>query len=110
MERRPIEIALAGMVALAVAMGIGRFAPTPLFPIMLAEGTVDLRGAAWLATSNYIGYLLGALAATFQPWLLARLGRARPLSPPLLVRIGLAATALLTLGMALPLPSLWPAL
>ena len=34
-------IAIAGSVSLAVAMGIGRFAFTPILPMMLGEGTLD---------------------------------------------------------------------
>ena len=55
----PVTIALAGLVALGVAMGIGRFAFTPLLPMMLAERSVDLRGASLLASANYLGYLRG---------------------------------------------------
>ena len=51
-------IAMAGMVALAVAMGIGRFAFTPLLPMMLNDGVIDLPGASWLASANYLGYML----------------------------------------------------
>ncbi len=65
--RRPWAVALAGAVALAVAMGIGRFAFTPLLPMMLAEGALDLHTASWLASANYLGYLAGALLCTFQP-------------------------------------------
>jgi MFS family permease len=107
---RPAQVAVAGLVALAVAMGIGRFAFTPLLPMMLADGVVDLPQASWLASANYLGYLVGALACTFQPWLFGKLGiRAVP-NAPMLVRAGLAATVLLTLGMWLPWPALWPAL
>ena len=48
-------MALAGCLALAVAMGIGRFAFTPLLPMMLHDGVVDLPTASWLATANYLG-------------------------------------------------------
>ena len=48
--------------ALAVAMGIGRFAFTPILPLMIQEGTVHLAQTAWLSSSNYIGYLVGALS------------------------------------------------
>lgn len=97
---RPLAIALAGLVALAVAMGIGRFAFTPLLPLMLSERSLTLAGASVLASANYFGYLLGALACTFQPWLWRRFGWSPAVNGPRLVRIGLAVTALLTLAMA----------
>ncbi len=103
-------VALAGLVALAVAMGIGRFAFTPLLPMMLHDGVIDLHAASWLASANYLGYLAGALLCTFQPWIWARAQRLPPVNGPWLVRAGLVATGVLTLGMALPLPPLWPLL
>ena len=106
----PLRIALAGLVALAVAMGIGRFAFTPIMPMMLHDGGVDLQRASWLASTNYLGYLVGALLCTFDPWLRRRLGRHKPADGPAIVRHGLAATALLTLAMALPWPATWPTL
>jgi len=105
----PWRVAAAGMLALAVAMGIGRFAFTPLLPMMLADGTVTLPVASWLASANYLGYLVGALLCTVQPWLWQRRGRP-PLAAPPMIRIGLAATVLLTLGMALHWPGAWPLL
>ena len=105
-DRWPIAIAAA--VALAVAMGIGRFAFTPLLPMMLADGAVDLAAAGWLASANYLGYLAGALLCTFQPKLRLRL--LQPADGPRIVRGGLLATGLLTLAMALPWPALWPLL
>src|SRR6478735_9679735 len=104
---RPLAIALAGLFALAVAMGIGRFAFTPLLPIMMAEGSVTLPGASLLASANYFGYLLGAVACTFQPWIWKRLGWASTVNGPALVRGGLAATAVLTAAMAWHWPSGW---
>ncbi|MET0350294.1 MAG: YbfB/YjiJ family MFS transporter [Rhizobacter sp.] len=103
------RVALAGLLSLAVAMGIGRFAFTPLLPVMLGEHAVDLTGASWLATANYIGYLIGALLCTAQPTLWARWQRP-PIDAARCVRGGLVATALLTAGMALPVPALWPTL
>ena len=103
-------IALAGLVSLAVAMGIGRFAFTPLLPMMLHDGVVDLPGASWLASANYLGYMLGALLCTLQPWLWARFRSLPALAYVWLVRAGLAATGLLTLAMAWPMPAAWPAL
>jgi len=103
-------IAITGAVALAVAMGIGRFAFTPLLPMMLADGVIDLASASWLASANYLGYLAGALLCTFQPWIWARLPRLPPLDGPQVVRGGLVATTVLTLAMALPFQPLWPLL
>lgn len=105
-DARPIAIALAGLLSLATAMGIGRFAFTPILPMMLHDGVVDLPGASWLATANYLGYWLGAVACAFQPMLWRRWGRA-PLVHTATVRLGLVATVLLTLGMALPWPAAW---
>ncbi len=107
---KPWRIAAAGLVSLAVAMGIGRFAFTPLLPMMLADGVVDLPTASWLASANYFGYLVGALLCTFQPWIWRRVGSPPPPRAPKVVRAGLVATALLTLGMALHLPAAWPLL
>lgn len=53
---------ILAITALAVAMGIGRFAFTPILPLMIQEGTVHLAQTAWLSSSNYIGYLIGALS------------------------------------------------
>ena len=55
-------IALLGLGALVLAMGIGRFAFTPLLPLMQAHGTLGSGQGAWLAAANYCGYLAGALA------------------------------------------------
>ena len=104
-----LAIVVAGAVSLAVAMGIGRFAFTPLLPMMLQSGSIDLAGASWLASLNYFGYLAGALLCTFEPWIRARTGaHLPPVDGPLLVRAGLVATGLLTLGMAVPVAALWP--
>lgn len=103
-------VAAAGLVSLAVAMGIGRFAFTPLLPMMLHERLLDLPAAGWLASANYLGYLAGAVGCTVQPWVATRLRRDTAVDGPRWVRIGLVATALLTLGMALPLPAAWPLL
>jgi predicted MFS family arabinose efflux permease len=108
MAQRPWAVALAGLLALAVAMGIGRFAFTPLLPMMLHDGVLDLQGASGLATANYIGYWLGAVACALQPRLWTRWGITRLLAPARVVRLGLVATVLLTLTMALQWPGLWP--
>jgi MFS family permease len=68
MQQLPaLRIALAGALALAVAMGIGRFAFTPILPMMQDDAGLSIVAGGWLASVNYLGYLLGALAATVWP-------------------------------------------
>jgi MFS family permease len=55
-------VARAGLIALAVAMGIGRFAFTPVLPMMQVDRGLSVAAGAWLASANYLGYLVGALA------------------------------------------------
>ena len=105
---RPRNVALAGLVSLAVAMGIGRFAFTPLLPMMLHDGVLDLDAGSWLASVNYLGYLVGAMLCTFQPWIWARVPALPAVRHTSWIRIGLVATCVLTLAMALQLPWAWP--
>jgi predicted MFS family arabinose efflux permease len=53
-----------GVTALAVAMGIGRFAFTPLMPLMIRDGSINTATGAEWAAANYAGYLIGALTAS----------------------------------------------
>ncbi len=107
-DQDAMAVALAGLLSLAVAMGIGRFAFTPLLPMMLHDGVISLPAASWLATANYVGYWLGAIACALQPLLWARWRPGRPLTHTTAVRIGLVATVVLTAAMSLPVPALWP--
>jgi MFS family permease len=91
-------IAAAGAMSMAVAMGIGRFAFTPLLPLMLRDGSIDLHWGSALATANYLGYLAGALACLGLPGTWPQTG---------MLRWGLVATVLLTMGMALDQAALW---
>jgi MFS family permease len=50
-------------------MGIGRFAFTPLLPMMQDDEGLSVTAGAWLASANYLGYLIGALSAM---WLRGR--------------------------------------
>ena len=59
--------ALAGLAALALGMGIGRFAYTPLLPALIDEAGLSLRAAGYIASANFAGYLIGALAASRVP-------------------------------------------
>jgi hypothetical protein len=93
-------VAFAGVLSLAAAMGIGRFAFTPLLPVMLQEGQLDLAAGGWIAAANYAGYLVGAMTASRLGWSVARLGT-----------VALVLTAVLTAAMAIPMPApLWAVL
>src|SRR5258708_30464507 len=76
------------MLTLAVAIGIGRFALTPILPMMQKDAGLSLAVAGWLASANYVGYFIGALSAI---WIRARSSA--------IVRGSLLAIALLTAGM-----------
>jgi MFS family permease len=59
-----LRIAFAGMAALAVAMGIGRFAFTPILPMMQDDAGLTVASGGYLASANYLGYFVGSLLAT----------------------------------------------
>lgn len=63
-EPSPVWVVACGIVALAVAMGVGRFAFTPLLPLMLRDGSLNAAAGAEWAAANYVGYLVGALTAS----------------------------------------------
>ena len=86
--RSPGWIAFAGLVALAVAMGIGRFAFTPILPMMQEDVGVSIAEGGWLASANYAGYLFGALSVM----------RLRGLGTVTAIRGGLVAIGILTLA------------
>jgi len=84
-----LRVALAGLAALAAAMGIGRFAFTPLLPMMQDDAGVSLAQGGVLAAANYFGYLLGALWA------------ARPAQASTAIRAALSVVAVATLAMGI---------
>ncbi|MCZ8399009.1 YbfB/YjiJ family MFS transporter, partial [Achromobacter ruhlandii] len=86
--RGALSLALPAALALAAAMGIGRFAFTPVWPLMAQEAGLSLAQGSWLASANYAGYLLGALAAAVRP----------PRHPRAMLAISLLAVAVLTLA------------
>lgn len=61
LSRSATAVCLLAMVEIAVSMGVGRFAFTPLLPLMNRDGLLDPGVGAWLASSNYLGYVLGAV-------------------------------------------------
>src|SRR5919108_3331093 len=60
---RPFPLALGGLVALAAAIGIGRFVYTPILPLMVEDLGMTRGAAGLLASANFLGYLAGALLA-----------------------------------------------
>src|SRR5262245_40048144 len=79
-----------GLVALASAMGIGRFSLTPILPLMQQDSGLSLTAGGWLATGNDLGYLLGALICV-----------ALTPRPSAAIRWGLVSVGLTTLLMGL---------
>jgi MFS family permease len=79
--------AAAGALALAAAMGIGRFAYTALLPPTQRALGFDDRAAGAIASLNLLGYLAGALVARSLRTPAVRLGG---------LRAGLATTAIAT--------------
>ncbi len=63
-SQRATGIAFGGLIALAAAMGIGRFVYTPILPFMVDGLGLTKADGGLIASANFLGYLLGALAAS----------------------------------------------
>ena len=62
--RRPERLAsIAAALVLVIGMGFGRFAFTGLYPFMVSDRQISIVGGSYAASSNYAGYLIGALLA-----------------------------------------------
>ena len=84
----------AGMAALVLTVGLARFAYTPLLPIMREQAGLGTVAGGWLATFNYLGYMIGALIAARTHDLHRKYA---------MYRIGLAVAVLSTAAMGLTL-------
>ncbi|MBE1505871.1 MFS family permease [Rhizobium viscosum] len=91
---RPVNLfttALAGAVAMAAAMGFGRFSFTPILPGMMVGVPLSAADAGFIASANFVGYLVGAVLGAYG-W---AAGRERPMA-----LLSLLATAILLVAMA----------
>jgi predicted MFS family arabinose efflux permease len=67
LNKRPFLFLTGGIFSLMIAMGIGRFAYTPILPLMQNALSFSNATAGYLASSNYAGYFVGAILAGVLP-------------------------------------------
>jgi predicted MFS family arabinose efflux permease len=89
-QRSIFRITLVGLLCLALAMGVGRFAFTPLLPMMRQDGLLSIGDGGLLASIHFLGYWLGAVFAA---------SIACP--PRMMLRVSLLAIAVGTAGMGM---------
>jgi predicted MFS family arabinose efflux permease len=79
MNKSPLSLAIGGLLAMAAAVGVGRFVYTPILPPMVEALGLTKGQAGIIAAANFMGYFAGALLAavrlpgTRRAWLLGAL-------------------------------------
>ncbi len=63
-QKERLKVLGAGIFSLLLALGVARFAYTPLLPLMQQQAGLGVVEAGWLAAINYGGYLCGAVLAS----------------------------------------------
>ncbi len=91
-DRASVRLAIGGLFSLAAAMGIGRFVYTPILPFMSEGLGLTAQQAGLIASSNFVGYLAGALAGA---------SKSLPGTPRLWFLGGLVVSALTSAAMAM---------
>jgi len=88
-QKQAIYVVIAGFCCLILGIGLGRFAYTPILPLMQRDVGLSDDWGAYLAMANYLGYLLGTL------WVLLW----RQHQPNLLLSLGLLVISLFGMGL-----------
>ncbi|MGZ3338852.1 MAG: YbfB/YjiJ family MFS transporter [Reyranella sp.] len=102
-NKRPMLIAIGGLLAMAAGVGVGRFVYTPILPSMAEALSLSKSQAGLIASANFVGYLAGALLAALRlagsrrAWLLGSLA----VNTVCLAAMGLTTSMPLFLGLRL---------
>ncbi len=66
----PAQATLAGLCAIGIALGMSRFAYTPLAPALIRDGWTTIPQAGFLGGANCFGYLVSCVIAITLPRIL----------------------------------------